>query len=360
MTPFAGWDMPLHYGSQVDEHHTVRTGAGLFDVSHMLILDVAGGGSRPFLLRLLANNVDKLEPGGALYSCMLNHSGGVMDDLVVYRGREADSYRLVLNAGNREKDLRWIRQQAETFPLVLTVRNDLAILAVQGPAAEAVLCSVLETAQLREAIGGLGRFQFVESEALFISRTGYTGEDGFELMLPAQQAGDWWQRLEQAGARPVGLGARDTLRLEAGMHLHGQDLDEEHTPLESGLGWTLAWEPPERDFIGRDALQKQRRDGVTEGLVGLLLLEKGVLRGGMPVFAEGQQVGLITSGGYSPTLLRSIALARIRRGISGACQVEIRGQLKTARVVKPVFVRNGKATMEAIVEKGFTGQEGKQ
>lgn len=348
MTPFGGWEMPLHYGSQIDEHHEVRNNAGLFDVSHMLVLDLHGPGTRPFLRRLLANDIDKLkEPGQAIYSCMLNTSGGVIDDLVAYF-RAEESYRLVLNAGNREQDMHWIRQQAAKFRVSLLPQTEFSMLAIQGPKAELLLCSVLDS-KVSESTKALKRFQSLETEDLFISRTGYTGEDGFELILPSSQAEAWWQRLERAGAKPTGLGARDTLRLEAGMHLHGQDLDEHHSPLESGLGWTVAWQPETREFIGKDVLLRQKQRGGLPLFAGVLLLEKGVLRSGMTLLAGQQAIGVITSGGFSPSLNQSIALARVTGDLKGnKCEIEIRGKMKMAKLVKPVFVRNGTPQLKEI------------
>ena len=347
MVEFGGWTMPLHYGSQVQEHHAVRREAGMFDVSHMTRVDVRGAGARGFLRRLVANNVDKLVvPGKALYSCMLNEQGGVIDDLIVYYLAE-DWFRLVVNAATRDKDLAWIDGAAAGFDDVeVKPRPDLAMIAVQGPAARDLSAMALGEA-IREAAGELPPFHAVTLGDYFISTTGYTGEDGFEIILPADKAAAAWQLLRQAGVAPCGLGARDTLRLEAGMNLYGADMDEATTPLESGLGWTVAWEPGERDFIGRTALERSRERGVDRRLVGLLLEERGVLRGHQKVVcADGE--GEITSGSYSPTLERSIALARVPAATRAGdpCQVEVRGRLLAARVVKYPFVRQGKSCLE--------------
>ncbi|WPL18710.1 Aminomethyltransferase [Thiorhodovibrio winogradskyi] len=340
MVPFGGWDMPLHYGSQIEEHHAVRRAAGVFDVSHMRALDISGTHASDFLRYLLANDIARIkDPGGALYSCMLNPSGGVIDDLILYR-RSADSYRLVLNAATTDSDLDWINAQAEPFAPVISRRDDLAMLAVQGPEARAKALPLL-SADLRSALEQLKPFHACERDECFVARTGYTGEDGLEIILPNEQVIDLWQRLLNAGIRPCGLGARDTLRLEAGMHLSGQDMGPEVSPLTSGLGWTIAWEPSERDFIGRAALEKQRHAPLAERFVGLLLLERGVLRHGQPIVVNDQGAGVITSGGFSPTLERSIGLARITAEVTDACQVEIRGKRLAARLVKPPFVRHG-------------------
>ncbi|MDP9768570.1 glycine cleavage system aminomethyltransferase GcvT [Kosakonia cowanii] len=345
MVDFHGWMMPLHYGSQLDEHHAVRTDAGMFDVSHMTIVDLKGSRTREFLRYLLANDVAKLtKPGKALYSGMLNASGGVIDDLIVYYFTE-DFFRLVVNSATREKDLSWISQHAEPYAIDITVRDDLSLIAVQGPHAQEKAASLFTDAQ-REAVSGMKPFFGVEADDLFIATTGYTGEAGYEIALPNEKAADFWQGLLNAGVKPCGLGARDTLRLEAGMNLYGQEMDEGVSPLAANMGWTIAWEPQDRDFIGRDALEQQREKG-TEQLVGLVMTEKGVLRNELPVhFTDAQgnvQKGVITSGTFSPTLGYSIALARVPAGIGETAVVQIRNREMPVKVTKPVFVRAGKA-----------------
>lgn len=345
MVDFHGWMMPLHYGSQLDEHHAVRSDAGMFDVSHMTIVDLKGSRTREFLRYLLANDVAKLtKPGKALYSGMLNASGGVIDDLIVYYFTE-DFFRLVVNSATREKDLSWISQHAEPYSIDITVRGDLSLIAVQGPHAQEKAASLFTDAQ-REAVSGMKPFFGVEAGDLFIATTGYTGEAGYEIALPNEKAADFWQGLLNAGVKPCGLGARDTLRLEAGMNLYGQEMDEGVSPLAANMGWTIAWEPQDRDFIGRDALEQQREKG-TEQLVGLVMTEKGVLRNELPVhFTDAQgnvQKGVITSGTFSPTLGYSIALARVPAGIGETAVVQIRNREMPVKVTKPVFVRAGKA-----------------
>lgn len=351
MVDFAGWSMPIHYGSQLQEHHQVRHDAGMFDVSHMTVLDLSGPDSRAYLRRLLANDVAKLtETGKALYSCMLNEQGGVLDDLIVYHLSDTQ-WRIVVNAATTEKDLAWMAQHLRGYDATLTERTDLAMLAIQGPNARAKLLALMpphETAVAAPLQPFYGAFLPAKDGGYpdmgadwFIARTGYTGEDGFELMFPAEHAPKVWDALLATGIRPCGLGARDTLRLEAGMNLYGTDMDETTTPLVSGLGWTVAWQPPERDFIGRTALEAQKAAGVPQKLVGLVLEDKGVLRSHMPVFcAEG--VGETTSGTFSPTLGVAIALARVPANCGNTCEVEIRGKRHTAKVVKPTFVRHGK------------------
>ncbi len=336
LVDFAGWDMPIHYSSQLTEHHQVRNGVGMFDVSHMAVMDLHGDEVQAFLQYLLANDVGRLKvPGKALYSCMLNQQAGVIDDLIVYHMR-SDWYRLVVNAGTREKDLAWIEEQASAFTINVETRDDLAMIAVQGPAVLDACASILPPAAAE-----LARFSAMMHSDWFIARTGYTGEDGFEIILPGSQVVTLWQRLAAQGVAPIGLGARDTLRLEAGMNLYGSDMDESTSPLESGLAWTIAWQPDSRNFIGRASLAAQREQGVPRKLVGLLLNGRGVLRAHQKVISEAGE-GEITSGTFSPTLKQTIALARVPATMGDQCQVEIRGKQVAASVVKYPFVRDGK------------------
>ena len=337
MVDFGGWDMPLHYGSQLQEHHQVRSAAGLFDVSHMTIVDFPDPTATCALLRyLLANDVARLYPGKALYTCLLNEAGGVIDDLIVYDRGDA-GYRLVLNAATRDKDLAWIAPIAERFNAAWQERDDLSMLAVQGPEALAKLEAVLNP-DMAVAVRASQRFHAVESNELFIARTGYTGEDGVEILSPATEASALWDRLLAAGVAPCGLGARDTLRLEAGMSLYGSDMDETTTPLVSGLGWTVAWQPADRDFIGRAALEQQRAAGAPQTFIGLMLEDRGVLRSHQTVYDGDREIGMTTSGAFSPTLNRGIALARVTVGVGDHAQVEVRGKRLLARVVKPPFI----------------------
>ena len=341
LVDFAGWDMPVHYGSQISEHHQVRKDAGMFDVSHMTVVDLHGDNVKPFLRKLLANNIDRLKTRGkALYTCMLNEQGGVIDDLIVYYCDDTH-YRIVFNAATREKDLSWTRAQGAHFSVALRVRDELAMIAIQGPNAREKTHKVL-TREQAAAANALAPFNGVYVGDMFIARTGYTGEDGYEIMLPVGRASEFWEALSRAGVQPCGLGARDTLRLEAGMNLYGTDMDDATSPLESGLTWTVAWEPEDRQFIGRAALEQQKREGLTRQLVGLILVDKSVLRNHLPIVVDGRVAGEITSGSFSPTLGRGIAFARVPMDVGVSCQVEIRGRLLTARVVKPPFVRNGK------------------
>lgn len=337
---FAGWDMPLHYGSQLQEHHQVRQVAGMFDVSHMGVVDLHGTGTKPYLRRLLANNVDRLVDHKALYTCMLNEQGCVIDDLIVYKVTD-DFYRVVINAGTREKDLAWMRMQMESFDVELTERTDLAMLAIQGPEIKNKVNQFLSPEQAA-LVQPLKPFTFAIVNDWFVARTGYTGEDGYELIIPATDADKVWQSMLAAGIAPCGLGARDTLRLEAGLNLYGSDMDETVTPLESNLAWTVAMDPMDRDFIGRGALEAQTSKGVAHKLVGLVLEGPGIIRNHQKVKLQHDGEGEVTSGGYSPTLEKSIALARIPANSDDQCFVEIRNKQVPAQIVKPPFVRNGK------------------
>jgi aminomethyltransferase len=275
---------------------------------------------------------------------MLNERGGVVDDLIVYY-RGPDRYRLVVNAGTADKDLDWMQARAAGFDVAIDRRRDLAMIAVQGPQAPSLAVQLLP-ADCRDAAPALKPFFAADGERWFVGRTGYTGEDGFEVILPAEDAPKLWQGLIAAGVQPCGLGARDTLRLEAGMNLYGQDMDESVGPLESGLGWTVAWEPADRAFVGRPALEAMRDNPGRRAFVGLLLTGRGILRGHQKVLAGGQEIGEITSGGFSPSLDRSIAFARVAPELGTTCEVDIRGKAVPARVVKTIFVRNGTACLE--------------
>ncbi len=351
MVDFAGYEMPIHYGSQIEEHHIVRRGAGMFDVSHMCIVDLLGARVRDFLRYLVANDVARLDkkPGKALYSCMLNEKGGVIDDLIIYY-MDTVWYRLVVNAATRDKDLGWIKRHAGSFDVSIEERTDLGMIAVQGPDARYKLHDVLE--DMAVEANKLGRFEAFATDDRMIARTGYTGEDGYEVMLPNSLIETTWQALLDVGVKPCGLGARDTLRLEAGMNLYGQDMTDKTTPLVSGLAWTVALSPADRQFIGRAVLEQQMNDGIPSQLVGLVLEGKGVLRAHQKVLINGVGEGEITSGSFSPTLGRAIALARIPAGSFTQCEVEVRNRLLNAQIVKPPFVRNGQSAINDILKIG--------
>ena len=339
MVDFGGWDMPLNYGSQVEEHHTVRSQAGLFDVSHMTIVDLEGEQTTQLLQFLLANDIARLNTSGrALYSCMLNEHGGVIDDLISYRF-SSDKARVVVNAATREKDLSWITQVAEGYAVSVTERSDTAMIAIQGPQARGCISQAIP--KYGADVLAVKRFSAQIFDEMMVARTGYTGEDGFELMLPEAMAPSVWQALVKAGARPCGLGARDTLRLEAGMNLYGQDMDESVSPLECGLGWTVAWEPEDRQFCGRAALAAQQQSGPPRKQIAVVLDERGVLRHGQELFEGGQQVGAVTSGTFSPTLGRAIGLGLVSASAGAALSVDIRGRQLPVRCVRAPFVREG-------------------
>lgn len=345
LVDFGGWEMPINYGSQIEEHHKVRQAAGMFDVSHMTVVDINGAQARHFLSYLLANDVAKLNtPGRAFYSCMLNEQGGILDDLITYCLNET-FFRVVVNAATHDKDMAWITSQSKAFDVVVEERPELAMIAVQGPKAREIVLSLLPADDAAPA-AEMGPFNAGQFGDLFIARTGYTGEDGFEISLPADAAMALWSQLLDAGVAPCGLGARDTLRLEAGMNLYGQDMDESVTPLESGLAWTLAMKD-DRAFIGKDALLKQKAEGIQRKLVGLVLEGRGVLRPGQTIVTAAGE-GVTTSGSFSPTLQKAIAFARVPKEAVEGCQVDMRGKLLDCRIVRPPFARNG-AVCEGVI-----------
>lgn len=341
LVDFGGWEMPLHYGSQIEEHNFVREAVGMFDVSHMGVLDVAGLGARDFLRYVLANDVNKLKaPGKALYSCMLNEKGGVVDDLIVYYMAE-NEYRIVLNAGTRETDVQWLQSFAKDFEVTLTERPDLSIVALQGPEALPLLESMLMD-NLVKKLNALKPFEFFIDEHVMIARTGYTGEDGVEIIVSSDLLTGLWQDLLSEQVRPCGLGARDTLRLEAGYNLYGSDMDQSTSPLVSNLSWTVSFKDESRDFIGCKALEKEKADGIKQKLVGLVMREPGVLRNHQTVFVNGVGEGEITSGSFSPSLNHAIALARVPMDTGETAEVERRGKRVTVEVVKPPFLKKEK------------------
>jgi len=339
MVDFGGWEMPLNYGSQIDEHHYVRNDAGMFDVSHMCVIDIKGSSSQDFLRFLIANDVKKLiSKGQALYSCMLNLNGGVIDDLITYY-LDNDFYRIVVNAGTTEKDLEWISKQSEEFDVSIDHRIDLAMIAVQGP--NAISKTYQAIPGIEDICKELKPFHAISVGSLFIARTGYTGEDGFEIILPNKAAEFTWKMLMNSGVKPCGLGARDTLRLEAGMSLYGSEMDDSVSPLECNLGWTVDLNDKERKFIGREALENLKSTGTDYTVSGLILNDKGVIRDHQKVITNKGE-GEVTSGSFSPTMGISIALARIPKESYGECNIEVRNKLLSAKIVKPPFVRNGK------------------
>ncbi len=340
MVDFGGWEMPLHYGSQIEEHNAVRSAAGMFDVSHMTIIDLAGPGANAFLRHLTANDVNRLtEPGRAQYGVLLNDAGCVVDDLIVYR--RAQDYRAVVNASTRAKVLRWFADHAGAFEVKIDHRGDLAMIAIQGPKA----IEIFERVSGIHGAAAMKPFNELEHGAWMVARTGYTGEEGVEVMLPAAEGVALWAKLAAAGVANAGLAARDTLRLEAGLNLYGQDMDETNDPLESNLAWTVSWDAADRDFVGRAALEARKAAGIARKLTGVVLEGKGVIRHGHRIITNSGE-GEVTSGIFSPTLGYSIALARLPRAATGPAQVDIRGKLLPCRLVRPPFVRNGRRVFE--------------
>lgn len=348
MVPFAGWEMPLQYGSLVEEHHMVRKSSGVFDVSHMRAVDIEGVQSTEFLRSLLANDIAKLkEDGQALYGCMLNHQAQILDDLITYRIKE-DFYRIVVNAGTTESDLDWIQTNAVSFEVKITPRYDLAMLAIQGPEALNKLSGILPPT-LGASIEALKPFKTLMYEGWMVARTGYTGEDGVEILLPNEDVTQFWNQLVEAGVAPIGLGARDTLRLEAGLNLYTQDMDDTVTPLDSNLAWTVDVKDENRDFIGKKTYLEQKAQGKNQKLVGVVLVDKGVLRPKMKVYqdqAGTQLMGTLTSGTFSPTLSEGIGFARITPQDDTTCWIVIRGKTIQAKIIRPPFLKAGKANFE--------------
>jgi aminomethyltransferase len=342
MVDFGGWDMPINYGSQIEEHHAVRTDKGMFDVSHMTIVDLVGAESEKFLLKILANDVRKLTDGKALYSTMLNENGGIIDDLITYK-RGENNYRIVVNAGTREKDLDWFKKQITHFDATITERPKVAMIAVQGPNALATCQNVLPT-DIASQLSTLNKFCAIDDKDYFIGRTGYTGEDGVEILIAQEKAVDLWNKLLKADVKPCGLGARDTLRLEAGMHLYGQDMNEEITPLECGLGWTVR--KVDLDFIGADALANLRTKGINNKMTGVVLTERGILRHNQELVDENGLTGIITSGSFSPSANVAIGMAIVDKNMGENVKVKIRKKELAVNCIKLPFVRNGKVLIE--------------
>ena len=350
LVDFFGWELPLHYGSQIEEHHAVRQHAGIFDVSHMGVVDLIGPDALSLLRYALSNDAAKLvEEGMALYSCMLNAEAGIIDDLIVYR--MSQGYRIIWNAGKRDSNLAHLQslQEQTQADVIITPQTDLGIIALQGPQAIAIAQQVFDNEADTQRLSALKPFRYFMNGSCMVSATGYTGELGVELVFPNEQLPALWQACLDHGARACGLGARDSLRLEAGYNLSGQDMDETTTPLESNLAWTIDWKDEARDFIGKKALLEQKQQGCQRKLVGLLLLDKGVMRHGQTVQVSENEVGEVTSGGFSPTLNRSIALARVPMSAGSEVTVARRGQWLAAQVTRPAFVKQGQILIEGVI-----------
>lgn len=356
LVDFAGWEMPIHYGSQMQEHHAVRQAAGMFDVSHMGVCDISGPDATAFLRYVLANDVARLKSfGRAIYTCMLNDEGGIIDDLIVY-AISSTQFRIVLNASRRDVDLAWLSEQAVNFDVSVLEQPTYAIIAVQGPQAIKSFVSLLEDNAQQAQVTALKPFQFVTVDDLQVARTGYTGEDGLEIILPASQAPVIWQQLCDAGVKPCGLGARDTLRLEAGLNLYGVDMDETTTPDVANLAWTVSLHDPQRHFIGKQAVLAQREVGVPQTMVGLVMAARGVLRNHQAVYSHGQPVGEITSGSFSPTLSMAIAFVRLPADFQGELSIERRGGFQPVQRVTLPFVRQGQSKFKPVSVEGVSDE----
>ena len=342
MVDFSGWSMPINYGSQIKEHELVRTNCGIFDVSHMLAVDIKGEGAENFLCHLLANDVKKLQLSHAQYGCMLNHDAKIIDDLITYKVAD-NHFRIVINAGNRDSDVAWFRENSKDFAVDITTCENSAIIAVQGPNAKDIVAKSVD-ASIAVELSSLVPFSFKIDGQWMYARTGYTGEDGFEIILPQDEAINFWNTLLENGAEPAGLGARDTLRLEAGMHLYGQDMSTQTTPLERGLGWSVDLSDETREFIGKKAYLAKKADGINTKWAGIVLHSKGVLRAGQEIDFDNGEKGYITSGSFSPSLKVAIALAYIPKE-GGNPKVNIRGKELEVEVTKPRFVKNGKSLL---------------
>jgi aminomethyltransferase len=337
LVEFGGWEMPIQYTSIIEEHQTVRSSVGIFDVSHMGEIEITGPNALNLVQKLITNDASTLKDYQVLYSPMCYESGGTVDDLLVYK--LPDRFLLVVNAANTEKDFAWVQQNAKGFSV--TVKNasdDYGQIAIQGPQAPALLQPFTEC-----PLKNLGYYWATEARVLghrvLLSRTGYTGEDGFEIYAEPKVIVTLWDELVQAGAKPIGLGARDTLRFEAGMPLYGHELDEKTTPVEAGLGWTV--KEKDSDYNGKKILLAQKRQGTAKKLVGLKMLEPGVPRQGYKIFADGREVGAVTSGMFAPTVNAFLAMGFVSSDIlpTALIEIEIRGQRKRAQLTKLPFYR---------------------
>jgi len=342
MVPFSGWEMPVQYTGVIAEHNAVRTAAGLFDVSHMGEIELEGPGALACLQQLTCNDVQSLRPGQAQYTAMLDEAGGVIDDLIVYR-RSEERFLAVVNAGNTRADLEWMQRWADSECAIVDRSSDHGLLALQGPEAGAILAGLV-----RDNLSSLPYFSFATMSLagvdVLVARTGYTGEDGFEILTAAGDCVAVWNALMEcgqgAGLVPVGLGARDTLRLEAGLLLHGNDMTRETNALEAGLGFVVRWNAG--DFIGKDALLRQKQSGLSRRQRGLEMLDRGIARHGHAVHIAGEKCGEITSGSFAPFLKKNIARAYLPRGsdaLDTEVEVDVRGRRLRAKVVRTPFYR---------------------
>ncbi|WP_163183262.1 glycine cleavage system aminomethyltransferase GcvT [Neobacillus sedimentimangrovi] len=345
---FGGWELPVQFSSIKEEHEAVRTKAGLFDVSHMGEIEVKGSDSLPYLQKMMTNDISKIKNGGAQYTAMCYENGGTVDDLLVYK-IEDNHYLLVVNASNIEKDYKWLEKHIEGDVTLENLSEKTAQLALQGPLAEKVLQKLAGEQDLSQ----IGFFKFQQDvvfagKKVLISRTGYTGEDGFEIYCDAKDAQELWRAILEAGKEegvvPCGLGARDTLRFEANLALYGQELTPEISPLEAGIGFAVKLNK-EADFIGKEALKQQKEKGLTRKIVGIEMIDRGIPRHGYQVFKGETQIGEVTTGTQSPTLKKNVGLALISAeytGIDSEVEVEIRGKRLKAKVVPTPFYKREK------------------
>jgi aminomethyltransferase len=344
---FGGWELPVQFSSIKDEHEAVRERAGLFDVSHMGEIEVKGTGSLDYLQKMMTNDVSKLVDGKAQYTAMCYENGGTVDDLLIYKRADHD-YLLVVNASNIDKDYEWLQSHVFGKVELLNVSDDTAQLAIQGPVAEQVLQKLTKT-----PLNEIGFFSFKDDVEIngiqaLVSRTGYTGEDGFEVYCKKEDAAKLWEMIlengKEEGVLPCGLGARDTLRFEANLALYGQELSKDITPLEAGIGFAVKLQK-EADFIGKDVLLKQKEDGLSRKLVGIEMIDKGIPRHGYEVFASDQQIGFVTTGTQSPTLKKNIGLALLElpyTELDKEVDVQIRAKRLKAKVVATPFYKRPK------------------
>ena len=342
MIDFHGWDMPINYGSQLSEHEQVRNSCGIFDVSHMTILDFKGKDVKEFLRKLLANDINSLnEDFDGLYSALLNESGGILDDLIAYKLESG--YRLVFNCATRESDISWVVSQVGDMNVSFSERLDLSMIAMQGPDVFEVLSRCF-SAETSNELKKKRPFQGLMENGTLVTTTGYTGEKGVEIMIDNEKANSLWQKAIQSGARPVGLAARDTLRLEAGMNLYGFEMDKMISPLECNMAWTVSLKDKERSFIGKEAFELKKKNGDHDLLKGLLFEDRCIVRSNQEIFFDEKKTkkGVVTSGTYSPTLKKSIALARIVHSDKETCLAEVRGKIFTAAIGQPRFIKEGK------------------
>lgn len=345
MGDFGGWEVPLYYTTILEEHAQVRSSAGVFDISHMGEFFVSGKDAAKFLDQILPRKIQEMPEGKALYMPLLNDSGGILDDIIVYCFHR-EKYLLIVNASNVNKDFAWLESCKEKLPKNFEVRlenktADFGLLAVQGPRSGEVLKKAFRDLELT-----LKYYTFLQSGDCFIARTGYTGEDGYEIMVPAQKLPELWERLFHAGEgilKPVGFGARDTLRLEAGMLLYGHDMTEERTPLEAGIGWAIDWD--KQGFTGSKVLSEQKQNGAASRLIGFEMLERGIPRQGFEILKNGQTVGEVTSGSFSPTLKKNIGLGYISASLAvpgTELEIKIRETAVRAKVVTLPFYKRVK------------------